>query len=82
MDDDFLEGAYEERYEGEDYNVWEEQQVFLDGLAERAEAEAEGEQAEAEACREPSCNLHYPPAWGEYRPAFRAVRTDSGGTAR
>lgn len=30
MADDFLEAQYEERYEGEDYNNWEEQQVFLD----------------------------------------------------
>jgi hypothetical protein len=31
MDEDmFLEAEYEERYEGEDYNLWEEQQVFLD----------------------------------------------------
>jgi len=30
VEDDFLEAEYEERYEGEDYNVWEEQQVFLD----------------------------------------------------
>jgi hypothetical protein len=28
--DNWLESAYEERYEGEDYNLWEEQQVFLD----------------------------------------------------
>jgi hypothetical protein len=30
MEDMFLEAEYEERYEGEDYNLWEEQQVFLD----------------------------------------------------
>jgi hypothetical protein len=29
-EDAFLEELYEERYEGEDYNLWEEQQVFLD----------------------------------------------------
>jgi len=28
--DDWMESEYEERYEGEDYNNWEEQQVFLD----------------------------------------------------
>jgi hypothetical protein len=29
-EDGWLEGAYEERYEGEDYNLWEEQQVWND----------------------------------------------------
>jgi len=38
MDEDmFLEAQYEERYEGEDYNLWEEQQVFLDNEAEQGE---------------------------------------------
>jgi len=41
MEDDFLEAQFEERYEGEDYNVWEEQQVFLDNEGGSDDAESE-----------------------------------------
>jgi hypothetical protein len=43
--DDWLEAAYEERYEGEDYNIWEENQVFLDNEG-GPEDEAEDEDDE------------------------------------
>jgi hypothetical protein len=39
MEDGFLESEYEERYEAPDYDVWEEQQVFLDNEGGDIEAE-------------------------------------------
>lgn len=47
--DDFLEGAYEERYEEPDYNVWETNRVYEDIALEREEAEAEALAEEAAA---------------------------------
>jgi hypothetical protein len=42
--DDWLEAAYEERYEGEDYNIWEENQVFLDNEGSDEDSDEESDE--------------------------------------
>lgn len=48
-EDDFLESAYEERYEQPDYEVWETNRVYEDMALEREQQEADAEAAALEA---------------------------------